>query len=441
MNSQLRIMNDELKIKIVPELRFPEFQNDEDWDIKPLKKVFSIFQGYAFSSKDSVEKGTRWLKIADVSIQKMNHNNPSFLPDDYINIYKSFLIKKGDYVLALTRPILNGKLKISTVDEILHNSLLNQRVGKLVSNENLSLVYYLLQTHYLINEIEKSIAGSEPPNLSMKQIEDIAIPLPSNPTEQQKIANCLSSLDNLITAETEKLDHLKDHKKGLLQQLFPAKGETKPQFRFPEFENDGDWEEKRLSDFDDLISGDGDWILSENITENGEYKIIQLSSTGFGVFLEKKLKTISKDTFIKLKGTPILKGDLLINRMVDSKKINNCIFPLEGKYVTSVDVCWIRENAFFNNYFFMNLLCTNNNQIKLLSLSSGAGRVRISKKNLFERFTFLLPKDPKEQQKIADCLSSVDDLIEVQTTKIKALKKHKKGLMQQLFPNVNDSAV
>ena len=243
---------------------------------------------------------------------------------------------------------------------------------------------------------------------------------------------------------------------NLVDQVIPTKieAETREVERlaeslsfFLEFKNpwtkDPNIEKKHPKEVLEFVSGlwEINNLKSENITENGEYKIIQLSSTGFGVFLEKKLKTISKDTFIKLKGTPILKGDLLINRMVDSKKINNCIFPLEGKYVTSVDVCWIRENAFFNNYFFMNLLCTNNNQIKLLSLSSGAGRVRISKKNLFERFTFLLPKDPKEQQKIADCLSSVDDLIEVQTTKIKALKKHKKGLMQQLFPNVNDSAV
>lgn len=204
-----------------PQFRFPEFENDGDWEEKHLKKVFSIFQGYSFSSKDSVVEGTRWLKIADVGIQNMKHNNPSFLPDDYINIYEKFLIKKGDYVLALTRPILNGKLKISLVDDLLHNSLLNQRVGKLVSDENLTLIYYLLQTNYLIKEIEKSIAGSEPPNLSMKQIENIEISLPPNPKEQQKIANCLSSADDVIEAQTIKIKALKKHKKGLMQQLFP----------------------------------------------------------------------------------------------------------------------------------------------------------------------------------------------------------------------------
>lgn len=204
-----------------PQYRLPEFEKNEGWITKPLKKVFSIFQGYAFSSRDSAENGARWLKIADVSIQKMNPNNPSFLPAEYIGTYDKFLIKKGDYVLALTRPILNGKLKISAVDDLFHNSLLNQRVGKLISNENLALVYYLLQTHYLIGEIEKSIAGSEPPNLSMKQIENIPISIPKDPKEQQKIADFLSSLDEIIESQTQKIEALKEHKKGLMQQLFP----------------------------------------------------------------------------------------------------------------------------------------------------------------------------------------------------------------------------
>lgn len=207
-----------------------------------------------------------------------------------------------------------------------------------------------------------------------------------------------------------------------------------PELRFPEFENEGSWTKKRLADFDGLPSGDGDWILSKDISLNGSYKIVQLSSIGFGTFKEKVLKTISEETFAELNGTPIRKGDLLINRMVDANKINCCIFPYENKYVTSVDVCWIRQNDYINNYFLMSLLSTGDNQIKLLSLSSGAGRVRISKSNLFENFFFPLPKNQKEEQKIADCLSFLDEVISASSKKLDLLKNHKKGLMQNLFP-------
>lgn len=209
----------------IPKLRFPEFRDKGEWERCPLKDVFRIFQGFAFSSNDSATEGTRWLKIADVSIQQMNHSTSSFLPTDYKEKYQKFLVKKGDYVMALTRPILSKELKLAQVDEIFHESLLNQRVGKLVTSKNIAFVYYLLQTSKLILDIEKNIAGSEPPNLSAQQIEDIETYIPTK-KEQQKIADCLSSIDDMITSQNNKLDALKAHKKGLMQQLFPTKNES-----------------------------------------------------------------------------------------------------------------------------------------------------------------------------------------------------------------------
>ncbi|MFG6685104.1 restriction endonuclease subunit S [Mariniflexile sp. HNIBRBA6329] len=205
----------------VPKFRFKEFEKDGEWEPKPIEEVFSIFQGYAFSSKDSVSSGTRWLKIADVGIQEMKHDTPSYLPETYKDEYQRFLLKKGDYVLALTRPILSMKLKIARVDETYHNSLLNQRVGKLVTSNVNSFVYYLIQTSSIVESISRNIAGNEPPNLSFQQISDIVVFIPKEKTEQQKIASCFSTLDELISAQTEKIEQLQQHKKGLMQGLFP----------------------------------------------------------------------------------------------------------------------------------------------------------------------------------------------------------------------------
>ncbi len=205
----------------IPRLRFPEFRDAGEWKERSLKEVFSIFQGFAFSSNDSVDAGVRWLKIADVSIQKMNHHSPSYLPVEYSEQFEKFAVAKGEYVIALTRPILNGQLKMAKVDRVFDGALLNQRVGKLVTTQQNAFVYFLLQSWKLISEIEKSISGTEPPNLSAHQIEDIKTCIPKKP-EQQRVANCLSSLDALIAAHTEKLEALKAHKKGLMQQLFPS---------------------------------------------------------------------------------------------------------------------------------------------------------------------------------------------------------------------------
>ena len=135
------------KMKNIPKLRFPEFLNELEWKEKKIKNIFSIFQGYAFSSNDSVTDGVRWLKIADVDIQQMNCRTPSFLPHEFVNKYNKFLVKKGDYVIALTRPILNNKLKIAKIDDNYDGALLNQRVGKILTKENSHFVYFLLQKY------------------------------------------------------------------------------------------------------------------------------------------------------------------------------------------------------------------------------------------------------------------------------------------------------
>src|SRR5690606_21498558 len=79
------------------------------------------------------------------------------------------------------------------------------------------------------------------------------LPLPPSEGEQQKIADCLGSLDDLIAAHSRKLAALQDHKKGLLQQLFPTEGQTTPKLRSPGFE--GEWAEKRIRKCVKLISG------------------------------------------------------------------------------------------------------------------------------------------------------------------------------------------
>lgn len=206
---------------VVPKYRFPEFQNDGKWVEKKVKDVFTIFQGFAFSSEDNVPNGTRWLKIADVGIQEMKNDSPTYLPKSYRDNFKKFLVKKGDYVLALTRPILNMKLKIAPVDDVFHNALLNQRVGKIITTYDSGFVYYQLQTESMVSNINRNIAGNEPPNLSFQQIENILISIPENPKEQYKVSSCLSSLDNFINIQVEKIDKLQLHKEGLMQRLFP----------------------------------------------------------------------------------------------------------------------------------------------------------------------------------------------------------------------------
>jgi type I restriction enzyme S subunit len=84
-------------------------------------------------------------------------------------------------------------------------------------------------------------------NIKPEEFFSVEFPIPPRPAEQQKIADCLASLDELIAAQGRKVEVLRAHKKGLMQQLFPSEGETLPRLRFPEFRNAGEWETKPLA--------------------------------------------------------------------------------------------------------------------------------------------------------------------------------------------------
>ena len=164
------------KPKSVPELRFPGFVGD--WVSTRACNVFSIFNGYAFSSDDAEDDGCRWIKIADVGVQRMDDTNLSYLPSSFRQQYKKFILCQGDIVIALTRPILNKQLKVAKIEQNQANSLLNQRVGKIVSNNLLIFVFNILQRQIVVSQIDALISGTDPPNLAPSEIANISIGVP-----------------------------------------------------------------------------------------------------------------------------------------------------------------------------------------------------------------------------------------------------------------------
>src|SRR5690606_31247843 len=83
--------------------------------------------------------------------------------------------------------------------------------------------------------------------LNYENLSDIKIAIPSI-YEQQKIASCLCNIDEVIESNSQKLELLKIHKKGLMQNLFPQDGEKVPKYRFKEFIKKGNWTLKKIGD-------------------------------------------------------------------------------------------------------------------------------------------------------------------------------------------------
>jgi type I restriction enzyme S subunit len=415
-----------------PSLRFKEFnviyKNYVLNDILDLLTDFESNGSFA-SVKENVniyeEKNYAWyVRATDLE------NKTGLDKVKYVDEHSYKFLKKtplfGNELLITKRGEIGKVYFFKSVNDVKATVAPNMYLLKLNNLVDSKYVYYSFINNDGNKKLKRINASTTIGALYKNDVKSIKVKFPKI-EEQQKIASFLTDVDEVITNLTKKKTLLEQYKKGVMQKIFNQELRFKDDVG-NEFPN---WVGKKLVDFKGLVHGDGDWILSKDISKKGDYKIVQLGNIGFGLYVEKKLKTITSDKFIELKGTLINKGDLLINRMVDGA-LNCCILKKDGNYITSVDVCWIRQNDCFNNYFLMSLILFGKNQNKLLNLSSGSGRVRISKKNLFNEFSFKLPSI-QEQIKISNFLSDIDLKIDALNTKIENSKTFKKGLLQQMF--------
>jgi type I restriction enzyme, S subunit len=191
-----------------------------NYDVGKLGDLAKLQGGFAFSSHDSSEYGIKWLKIANVSFEKIIWKEISFLPYPYLDNYSNFALKIDDLVIAMTRPLIRDKLKIAKIKKKDVPSLLNQRVGKLnlTNDSDKEYIYYVLQTKQAVKQIDLAILGTDPPNISGNQIESINIPIPDR-NKRIEISEILLKIDNKIKSEEETLFKLQKIKAGLMQDL------------------------------------------------------------------------------------------------------------------------------------------------------------------------------------------------------------------------------
>jgi type I restriction enzyme S subunit len=253
--------------------------------------------------------------------------------------------------------------------------------------------------------------------------------------EQQKIAECLSSVDELISAQARKVDALKTHKKGLMQQLFPREGETQPRLRFPEFRNAGEWEERRLNQLVNFQSGGTPskgnpafWNGSVPWVSAKDMKQLFLDDAGDHI----SAAAIDDGARLVPPGTLLM----LVRGMTLLKDVPICVVRREMSF--NQDVKALRPIGEIDGLFLALLLTGSKDRLLEMVAVAGHGTGKLDTDEL-KAMPFMLPS-PDEQQRIASCLSSLDALITAETQKLEALKTHKKGLMQQLFPSTQEVA-
>jgi len=397
----------------LPKLRFPEFREAEGWDVKPLDDVCEniLNGGTPSTSKNNYWNGeVEWLTPAEMgkSAVRFVESTSRKITNEGLKNCSSGLAPEGSVIVSTRAPI--GLLAMN-----LRPMAFNQGCKALIPHQNTDADFLFYSMVRSTNDLRDLGSGNTFKELSSTALKKFELFCPPDKKEQQRIADCLSSVDELIAAEGQKLEALQDHKKGLMHELFPAEGETLPKLRFPEFREAEAWEVKPLDDVCDVLNNRRKPI-SSNKREAGEYPYYGASG------IVDYVKDYIFDERLVLIGEDGAKWGAY----------DKTAFIVEGKY-------WVNNHAHVLKPTFINDFLLENYLVKLdiSPFITGAAQHKLTLGKL-KTIPVPVPTEPEEQQKIADCLSSVDELIAVQEKKLKALQEHKCGLMQQLFPVLSE---
>ena len=414
---------------LVPTLRFVEFKDAGEWvGAKLGEKDISTFV------KERIPLDRLTLE-SYVSTENLLPDYAGVTTASKLPSTGSFTrYKQGDILVSNIRPYLK-KVWAATNEGATSNDVIVIRTKSKVKD---SFLTYLLRNDEFINYVMKGAKGVKMPRGDISLMKEYPVAIPASPKEQQKIADCLTSVDELITFQTQKLDALKTHKKGLLQQLFPAEGETLPKLRFPEFWYMGEWSSERFGEICKFVRGPFGGALKKDIFVKVGYAVYEQSHAIYENFDDFRYY-ITKEKYDELKRFAVKSNDLIMSCSGTMGKF--AVVPSPHKEgVINQALLKLTVKKGYNLKFIKCTLEHPLNQEKLLSQSAGGAIKNVVGVDQLKEIDLPIPS-LQEQQKIADCLSSIDDLITAQTQKLAALKAHKKGLMQQLFPAVDDGCM
>ena len=416
-------MNNETKKgKLVPELRFPGFEGE--WPIQPLSNFL-----HEHKTKSDGKCRVHSVSVSKGVVDQVKYLGRSFAASDT----SKYNMAKPNDIIYTKSPTGSFPYGIVKMNKNPYNVIVSPLYG--VYSPTNKYIGYILDSYfespertntYLSTLIQKGAKNTIQITNSTFISKNVCFP--TDEAEQQKIAECLSSVDDLIQAEADQLQALKDHKKGLMQQLFPQEGETTPKLRFPGFE--GEWEEKKLGDVFKRITRKNKENNKNVLTISAQYGLVSQID-----FFNKSVAAADVTGYYLLE-----KGDFAYNKSSSSGNPVGVIKPLkmyDKGVVSTLYICFRCNNpasiSFWEQYF--NAGCLD---AKIRTIAQEGARnhglLNVPTSDFFT-LTIIAPSLP-EQQKIASCLSSLDEGIAAQQEKVEALKEHKKGLMQKLFPNL-----
>ncbi len=404
---------------LTPQLRFPEFENSGEWEEKKLGEISSIVKEKLGKNNYTLLSITAGHGLVS-QLEKFGKEIAGSSYENYIVIHKNDFA----YNKSATKDYQSGYvalLQTYDVAAVPNSIFLCFRVDETILNVFFLEQLFKFNYHdkYLRKLIQIGARAHGSLNISNKDFFSMPIPIPPL-KEQQKIADFLLSVDELVVLEQKKLEKLKEYKKGLLQNLFPKENQKVPDLRFPEFKNSGEWEEDIAKNIFMTISEKNHPELSV-LAATQEYGMLKRDD------IKYKIQYNNENTSSYKK---VSKGDFVIH--LRSFKSGFAYSDIEGITSPAYTVFRIQNTNKHYPYFWKYIFSSTQFIKKLELIIYGVRDGRSISFKDFSQFKFLFPQ-LKEQQKIADFLSSVDGLILEQIKKIEIMKVYKEGLLQNLF--------
>ena len=402
----------------IPQLRFPGFTGD--WEVKSLGEVGVFVRGLSYNKGEVTQNRASTLVLRSNNIIQDGavdcRNGLQFVTK---RPSSEQILQKGDIVICLSNGSTNLVGKSANYEgDYAGIATVGAFCG--IYRSTAPITKYLVQTPAYKKSVEliKQGGNGALANLYGRDILGLKFYFP-NLEEQNEIVECLEAIDQMISAQNQKVESLKAHKKGLMQQLFPQPGATTPALRFPGYS--GEWEEKTLGEVATSFSG-GTPKSGEPRFYGGSIPFIRSGE----IHGNKTELFITEDGLKNSSAKLVKKGDLLFalygatSGEVDLSKIEGAI---------NQAILCIRSEV-IDTCFLYNYLSHRKDYITSHFLQGGQGNLSSD-----IIMSLAIPFPPfAEQQKVASCLTEMDNIISAQEQKVESLKTHKKGLMQQLFP-------
>jgi type I restriction enzyme S subunit len=417
------------KRTLTPKLRFPEFRDKGEWTSEKLGRICKFVRGPfggALKKEIFVPVGYAVYEQSH-AIHKDLDTFRYYIDEIKYNELKRFAVKPNDIIMSCSGTM--GKFAVLSSKPT--PGVINQALLKLSIDKKYDLGFIAIALELPGNQsrlLAQSAGGAIKNVVGVKLLKEIEISVPAK-QEQSRIADCLTALDTLIAAEGRKLEVLRDHKRGLMQQLFPQPGQTQPRLRFPEFRDKPGWKEKALKGFFPRIRNGFVGTATPYYTDDG-VPYLQGKNIKSGRIDRRDIVTISKDFHERQKKSQIQINDIL---MVQSGHVGECAVVDEAHDGANCHALIILSSE--TNIcpdFFLQLFYSEYGKKKIAEITTGNTVKHILASGI--KAMKLCVPGMKERERIADSFSSLDTQIAAQAKKIDALKTHKRGLMQQLFP-------